>query len=85
MARCLSYSRIGTERTGVRRGLADGMGPKRISKARPIGTACTKKVVREYAHVYKDAVKVEGSLEVRKTWGDSTMSNPTVRTARTGN
>ena len=26
----------------------------------------TEDTVREFAHVYKDAVKVEGSLEVRK-------------------
>jgi len=27
--------------------------------------------VREFAHVYRDAVKVEGSLEVRKTGGST--------------
>jgi hypothetical protein len=31
----------------------------------------TDDTVREYAHVYKDAVKVEGSLEVRKTVGST--------------
>jgi hypothetical protein len=29
----------------------------------------TEDTVREYAHVYKDAVKVEGSLEIRKLMG----------------
>jgi hypothetical protein len=31
----------------------------------------TEATVREFAHVYRDAVKVEGSLEVRKTGGST--------------
>jgi hypothetical protein len=31
----------------------------------------TEATVREYAHVYKDAEKLEGSLEVRKTVGST--------------
>jgi hypothetical protein len=29
----------------------------------------TEDTVREYAHVYKDAEKIEGSLEIRKPLG----------------
>ena len=31
----------------------------------------TEATVREYAHVYKDAVKIEGTLEIRKTGGST--------------
>jgi hypothetical protein len=31
----------------------------------------TEATIREYAHVYKDAAKVEGSLEVRKLMGST--------------
>jgi hypothetical protein len=31
----------------------------------------TEDTVREYAHVHKDAEKIDGSLEVRKTLGST--------------
>jgi hypothetical protein len=44
---------------------------RRKRKAARNDLAQTEDTVREFAHVYRDAVKVEGSLEIRKT-GSST-------------
>jgi hypothetical protein len=40
-------------------------------KQRVTSWLMTEATVREYAHVYKDAEKLEGSLEVRKTVGST--------------
>jgi len=40
-------------------------------KRRVTSWLMTEATVREYAHVYKDAEKLEGSLEVRKTVGST--------------
>ena len=45
----------------------DEFGKRRVTSWRMTAAA----TVREFAHVYKDAVKVEGSLEVRKTGGST--------------
>ena len=42
----------------------DEFGKRRVTSWR-----MTEATVREYAHVYKDAEKVEGSLEIRKLVG----------------
>jgi hypothetical protein len=44
----------------------DEFGKRRVTSWR-----MTEATVREFAHVYKDAVKVEGSLVVRKTGGST--------------
>ena len=42
----------------------DELGKRRVTRWR-----MTEDTVREYAHVYKDAEKVESSLEIRKLTG----------------
>ena len=42
-----------------------------FGKRRVTSWLMTEATVREYAHVYKDAEKLEGSLEVRKTLGST--------------
>ena len=44
----------------------DEFGKRRVTSWR-----MTEDTVKEYAHVYKDAVKVEGSLEIRKIQGST--------------
>ena len=42
----------------------DEFGKRRVTSWR-----MTEATIREFAHVYRDAVKVEGSLEIRKLIG----------------
>jgi hypothetical protein len=42
-----------------------------FGKRRVTSWHMTEAEVREYAHVYKDAEKVEGSLEIRKIQGST--------------
>jgi hypothetical protein len=44
----------------------DEFGKRRVTSWR-----MTEDTVREFAHVYKDAVKVEGSLEIRTPLGST--------------
>ncbi|HSA68379.1 MAG TPA: hypothetical protein VLF65_02130 [Burkholderiales bacterium] len=45
-----------------------------FGKRRVTSWLMTEATVREYAHVYKDAKKLEGSLEVRKKVGSTSDS-----------